>query len=210
MTIEEQIKRYIEDDDIGNNIYKVDETDKYVLDIAKEYLKEDHGYFEIVLDFSDYDRMKKMIDSVPDRITKKYVARQYMLYKIMRGANLQSIYYSKLEDVEEKLFSGNFDELLDVEMPLYFNDIEDDIKKLGQETKNKIARIHLFLDNVSDEHLQISINDLFALRSSVAVIAYTTKPLLTRLKSDDMVIEEIHDYRTHELGIKEKSLGGII
>ena len=210
MTIEEQIKRYIEDDDIGNNIYKVDETDKYVLDIAKEYLKEDHGYFEIVLDFSDYDRMKKMIDSIPDRITKNFIARQYMLYKIMREANLQSIYYSKLEDVEEKLFSGNFDELLDVETPLYFNDIEDDIKKLGQETKNKIARIHLFLDNVSDEHLQISINDLFALRSSVAVIAYTTKPLLTRLKSDDMVIEEIHDYRTHELGIKEKSLGGLI
>ena len=210
MTIEEQIKRYIEDDDIGNNIYNVDETDKYVLDIAKEYLKEDHGYFEIVLDFSDYDRMKKMIDSVPDRITKNFVARQYMLYKIMREANLQSIYYSKLEDVEEKLFSGNFDELLDVEMPLYFIDIEDDIKKLGQETKNKIARIHLFLDNVSDEHLQISINDLFALRSQVAVIAYTTKPLLTHVKSDNMVIEEIHDYRTHELGIKEKSLGGII
>ena len=210
MKIEEQIKRYIEDDDIGNNIYKVDETDKYVLDVAKEYLKEDHGYFEIVLDFSDYDRMKKMIDSVPDRTTKNYVARQYMLYKIMRGANLQSIYYSKLEDVEEKLFSGNFDELLNVEMPLYFNDIENDIKRLGQETKNKIARIHLFLDNVSDEHLQISINDLFALRSSVAVIAYTTKPLLTRVKSDDMVIEEIHDYRTYELGIKEKSLGGLI
>ena len=223
--MDKTIKRHIEGDSFANAIYELSETEKDSIAEIKELLKEDHGFFDIVVDLSDYDRMQDMINSLPDddfkAIRLNRIAEQYLMFKIIKAANIDFDSEYSLEECEEKLFSNSIDELLKVDIPIGFYFVEEEIKEKAKETTTGKARIHFFFDEVNDINLQRNLNELYIYRTGIMMMGYKTKNLLTYRNTNNFPMQSPHDFMVFEsekkeLEVKEKieekikKIGGII
>ena len=193
-----------------NMIAYFSESEKDIINTIKECVtEEDLGFLDIALDLSDYDRLKPMIESVPadeyESIKKHYITRQYLLFKIMKEANLDKEY--SISDFERSLYSGSVDELYDAHTPFDFTSIDDELRrKANDNATTGDARIHFFLDEVNDELLQLCINDLYAIRGAVGMMGYTTKERVLLATTNWHSIQDVHDYTSYMSKEKEKQI----
>ena len=238
--MDKRIKRHIEGASFCNAMYELSETEKDSIAEIKELLNEDHGFYDIVLDFSDYCKMQDMINSVPDDKYKDIrlveIANKYLMFKIVKAANIDLYrliskriksdyidFYSdcSLEECEKKLFSDNFAELYKICIPYNFDELANIIKEKARTTTTGIARMHLFLDDVNDVYLQKQINYLYTYTSRILMMGYKTHDLITHLNTFDHLIQPPYDFsvfesekkrleENEEVDEKIKKLGGII
>lgn len=156
--------------DSWSYIYELDESEKDKLDTVRDYLKEDYGYLDIVLDKDDFETI---IQATEIQITDQTNSKMRLL--IIRN-ELQNVILSKIGiNIEDaSLFSLDYD-----------------LKEKAKEANKEKYRLHIFLDEINDALLQECINDYITLNH---VIAYTTKNLLTIYNTSGQIIEETHDY----------------
>lgn len=183
-----------------NVIYFFAASEKADVENIRKDLTKDNGFLDVVVDLSDYNRLQSMIDSIPEsdrEFSEGRISKTYLLYKIMKSANLNQEY--SLEEIEENLFSGDVDALFETYAPLYFGDIRDELAKKAVDTTAKgEARVHLFLDEVNSESLQRNINGIYTSSNQIAVLGYITKELLTLNVDDHTILERLHDYDAYE------------
>lgn len=185
---------------IENQIYEFSETEVDDFNKLKEYLKEDYGFFDIVLNFSDFYRLYNLIDDIPDKLDKNAVTgviiNQYLNYKILKQANIDTFaaYNRNLKSLEQDLFSGSFDQIKNTRW-LNFNQTLKDLEIKGKTSRMGYSRIHFMLDTVNDKILQTKINDLFYNRSRVTMMAYTTKEMLTKEISNGDILDNNRDFK---------------
>ena len=185
-----------------NMIAYFSKSEKDIINTIKECItEEDLGFLDIALDLSDFDKMKPMIESVQadeyESMKKHYIVRQYLLFKIMKKANLDKEY--SISDLEQSLYSGSVDELYNADTPYDFTRIDDELRRKAKDTATTgDARIHFFLDEVNDETLQLCINDLYAIRGAVGMMGYTTKERVLLATTNWNSIQDVHDYMSYK------------
>ena len=159
-------------------------------------VKEDTDYYNVVLDFSDCDKLQNIINTIPDNSMKKSILyilyEQYLYYKIIKAANLEN--EIPIEDTGKNLFSGSIESLYNDGF-LYFQDIANELKKKAKDNSNRgIARIHIPLDSVDNIEFQQAINFLFVWRGKISMVGYTTKKLLSYYTNNGTLVQSNGDY----------------
>ncbi|MBE6154553.1 MAG: hypothetical protein E7163_03165 [Firmicutes bacterium] len=193
------LKMDLENNDYDNHIYF-----GLTLEELKEIntlLKNDYGFIDLVLDFSDINRLYSLIESIPDHLDneriKGIIYEQYICYKLLEQISipryLKIFKYKDIEDVKKIIFSNNFEQFANMKF-LNFGILERDIAEDVKE-ENKRARLHIFFDKVNDKVLQRFINTMIGSRMSIAVMGYSSKEeLITYNTEMNQVIENPHDY----------------
>ena len=184
----EILKQQLKDNEYDNHIYF--ELDNNEIEELKQLLKNDYGYMYILISFDDSKKLNKLINSIPknldQNLIKNIIYEQYINYKILKESNI----LKNNNELENILFSDDFERFKDMNFILYMT-LEKDLKTL-----NKKTRLHLFLDEINDSLLQNKINDLIYSRQSIILMGYISKDkLITHTTSDGNFIESPHDYR---------------
>nr|MBP3259040.1 hypothetical protein [Bacilli bacterium] len=182
--------------DEWNAICYFSDDEQEVIDQYLDEVKEDTDYYNVVLDFSDCDKLQNIIHTIPDNNMKKAVLynvyEQYLYYKIIKAANLEN--EIPIEETGEVLFSDTIRSLYETGF-LYWEDIADALKKKAKDNSNRgIARIHLPLDSVANIEFQQAINFLFIWRGKISMVGYTTKKLLNYYTNNGTLVQSNGDY----------------
>ena len=202
------LKKYICKFSQRNMIAYFSKSEKNIINTIKECVTEENlGYLDVPLDFSDYDRLQPMISNLPDdkyrMYEKHFIARQYLLYQIMKSAKLDKEY--SLVDFEKNLFSDDVYKLHDAHTPFDFEDISEELNHKAQDTSTiGAARIHFFLDEVNDIPLQLCINDIYATRWNIGMMGYTTKDRLLLATTTGNGIQDINDFMSYTSDKREE------
>ena len=106
-----------------NAIYFFAESEKEKYERIKEYLKEDYGFLDVILDFSDYKLLEPLISSVPTYLNllsiKRQIIESYLNYIILREAKIKKVeYVGNIKDIESSLFDGDFERYKDIPLLL--------------------------------------------------------------------------------------------
>ena len=182
-----------------NMIFTLDESEIDKYNKILELLKENYGYLDIVLDFTDYDRRKPLFLKYPNAIS--FIIEGYVYYSILSKANINIDDYDiNSREQLEKMYNGEEFETLWIEKVL------EKLKEKAKETERGYARIHCLFDNIDDVRLQQEVNALFYTRSgNVAFMGYHTKPLLSKCTTTGDRVDPVHDY-SHEISAKARKV----
>ena len=188
MGILDNIKHDLCNHHYDNMIYTLDESETSVYEQVIELLKKDYGFLDIVLDFTDYDRIKPLFLKYPNAIP--FIIEDYVYYSILSKANINIEDYDiNSREQLEKMYNGEEFEILWIEKVL------EKLKEKAKETENGEARVHFLFDNIDDVRLQQEVNALFYTRSgNVAFMGYHTKPLLSKCTTTGDRVDPVHDY----------------
>lgn len=194
----ETLKKYLETNNIDHQIY-FELTEEEIAKL-KSLLKEDYGYIDIILDFSDLAKLDNLIANIPHNeyydIYIKRLYEDYICYHILSQVSLEKEKcINSPEEIGMAIFSGNF-EIYQNLSKTFFMVLERRLAKKAEAIGTK-ARIHFFLDNIKDKSLQEKINDLFYSRSSIIFMGYISKEtLITNRTSNERILQPGHDYRS--------------
>ena len=208
MDILKKIKGDLNNHYHDNIIYQLNENEIDKYNEIKTLLDKDYGYLDIVLDFSDYDKLDALFKQLSNKniLLKHTINSDYINYCILKKAGIENIDFVSISEIGKNLFRGDIFKYMNCDSLLFDFNVSEQIKKKAQTTKNKKCRIHFLLDNVTNVDLQKCINDFIAYRCDIAMMCYTTKDLLTHYTTNNNIIERIHDYIEIESNEKEKVL----
>ena len=176
----------------------------YYLDGKSNYKKlynllyHDYGFLDIVLDFEDFHKLKKIFERLPKdenqrKVIKNMIIRDYLNYSILNDIGIKKISYDiSISKIGDALFSGNLTKYFESEDLFFSYDIFKSINEKLESLGIPHARMHFLLDNVDDKRLQKNINDLFECPTDVAMMAYTSSDLITYKDTNDQVLNETH------------------
>ena len=193
-----ELENYI----LGNEHYHHLFTNVYdEIELIKEKINES-PFLDIILEFYDFKEISKLINDIPEdysnkKLIESYILSDYLHFKIIENLELDS--YDK-DDLKKGLYSGSFDKYKDINDHPIWMFLDQDLKKLANDTNKIKARCHFFMDSVDDIRLQREINSLYVSRTSTVLMGYTTKDKLsTYYSSTGNLMEDPHDYVTHRL-----------
>ena len=192
------LKRNIQCNDQYHHLFT--NIEKEEIDLIKEEIKKS-PFIDIVLDFNDYDKITELINDVPkDHLNKdlivEMIIRDYLYFKIIENQDLK---ICDVDELRKGLYSGSFEQFKNMNHYLMWTLIDLKLKDTSLAQDNKI-RCHFFIDDVDDIKLQREINNLYASRTYVVLMAYTTKEGLSTYTSNmGCFIEDPHDYQTHDV-----------
>lgn len=183
---------------------------------VQEFLKNDNNLLNVIVDFTDLERLNSLIQAIPSDLDKDrilyYIYEQYFCYQILRQIDLPEFldWYdiTDLQDFADKLFSGDYEKFISMNF-IDFSSLEEEVTKKARKM-NKKVRLHLYLDMVHDISLQQYINIIIAGRYPMMVMGYSSsETLITYQDSMGRFIEDIHDYcsyypEEHYARIREK------
>lgn len=192
--IEDLIKLHLQRKFYDNTIYELSPDEQDVIDRVLEYLKEDYGFLDILVDFDDYDRLEELLSIIPNDKEKSVwtskITRDYLMYQIIKRVDLGRPQY---KDVEKSLFVKDLDEY---SVPiLRFDRISNDLKEKAKDTDKGYARIHIMLDKITNAELQRNVNNLFTFRDNISKVGYVTKDLITYYTTSEKYMQDPHDYQ---------------
>ncbi len=201
--IEDLIKLHLQSKFYDNTIYELSPDEQDVLDRVLEYLKDDYGFLDILVDFDDYDRFEELLSIIPNgkekSIWTSIITRDYLMYQIIKRVDLGRPQY---KDVEKSLFVKDLHEY---SVPvLRFDRISSDLKEKAKETDKGYARIHIMLDKITNVELQRNVNNLFTFRDDISKVGYATKDLMTYYTTSEKYMRNTHDYQTVVSDMREK------
>lgn len=175
---------------IGNKIYCFDGTETKYYEKAKKYVykrveeseKYNGLYIDIVLDFSDYSKVKPLFDENDGEIDnyEKRKARINKIYDYLKYSILAKLKNVINIDDDSDFFDSSLRDLYNGE-PIW-NTFPDNLffEGVGSVVNavNRYLRIHIFLDEVDDVDLKVAINS-FLVENQFAFMCYTAKELAT-------------------------------
>lgn len=191
----EILKIHLENNGYDNHIYYGLTNDELIE--IKNLLQNDYGYIDLIMDFSDLDKLNPLIESIPqslnNTLTLTWIYAQYISYKILKQIHLPEVFESydvSLEEMEKSLFSG------DLETFRWTNTVLVDFVDRHIRIFDKRVRVHMFLDEINNKDFQKYINLLLGSRMFMTFMGYTNKEqLLTYYTLKNQIIESPHDYR---------------
>ena len=166
---------------------------------TKELIKNDYGFFDVILNFDDYKQLDSLKNSIPDnfdssqrKLVINSIIGQYINYKIVKSADVEKYDYSQLEDA---LFGESFEKYRESKWILFYK-LPELLKEKAKTKENQEARLLLLLDSIEDIHLQKAINSIISSRS-ITLFGYTTKDdLLSYYTDQGKLLQDPHDYIT--------------
>ena len=163
------------------------EFDEYLN--MQDRLKGNHGYLDIIVDFNDFDKLKFLLKDTfnleQQEKIEKLIMTEYLYYSILNSAHIP---------VDNNVFDKNYNEFIQSHKIEYINMLDSIKEKAYKQSDRKLARIHLFINNVYNIALQEAINELLKY-STVPIILYTTRDLVTYNINSDNKLEEKIDYK---------------
>ena len=196
------IKYELENSSTNNHLYFCLEEPE--LKKIKEWVKEEHGFHDFVLDLSDHFRLQGLIDSIPTGLNRgmieSWISREYLCYKLLEKGNLyetekETLTNWKISDkvtTEEALFGTDFEkfvQLQSIDLSMVIALFQQQKKKTG-----KTPRVHVFYDEFTNPLLERTLNDLMGMRSLLAYRGYSSREnLSTYLTKHGTWLEEVHD-----------------
>lgn len=196
------LKRYIMKNEYYHHLFiNVDEGQ---ISLIKQKINES-PFLDFVLEFEDYYKLDGLINSVPETEPNRTyiinrIIEEYLYFKIIEKFNTRKYDVNRIKSI---LFGQEYEKYKDIDTILWMV-IEREIEEACQETEGKRARFHFFMDSVNDIRLQRKINDLYARRTKIVMMGYTTKDdLITYSYDKERYIQDPHDYQTHDLKLKQ-------
>ena len=192
------LEEYIRENDYYHHLFT--NVDKDEIELIKEKIMIS-PFFDLILEFDDYDKINDLIKDIPSSNPRREaiinrIVEDYLYFKIIENANIEEY---DAEKIKECLYSGSYNEYTKMEVLIWMF-IEREIEDLGLKSDGKKARLHFFVDSVWDAKLQHKINDLYASRTKIVMMEYTSNNNLISYSSDiGGFIEDPHDYVTHDM-----------
>ena len=172
-----------------NELYMFSSEEKELYNGVIGEINNGYGYYDLVLDFNSFDELDSLFEnlsSLPKYETiKKMITMQYLLSEILKKANILDLSDNFKKGDLRKIIGGTLLSVGDI--------LNTVMNKAKLESEKKYARIICLLDNVNDPILQQCINDLYAFRSEVSIIGYTTKDLESNLTTTNVPLDSNHD-----------------
>jgi len=193
------LKMHLENNEYDNHLY-FGLTEEELQNIEC-ILKNNSDYIDLVLDFKDLERLKPLIENIPEHCNKesviKIIYENYICLKLLEQIDipkyLRVIGYKNIEQIKEILFNDNYEMFFNMNF-LHLWSLERYISNISKE-QNTRARLHIFIDKIDDKILQRLINTMIGSRMSIAVMGYSSnEELITYNTNINQVIENPHDY----------------
>ena len=176
-----------------NELYIFSSEEKELYNGVIDEINNDYGYYDLVMDFNNYNELEPLFESLsslPKYVEiKKMVTMQFVLSEILKKAEIL--------DLSDNFKKGDLRKIIGSTL-LGVDDVLNSVKtKAKVACEKQYARIICLLDNVNDPILQQCINDLFACRSEVAIIGYTTNDLASYLTTKNVLLDKNHDCKLY-------------
>lgn len=204
----ECIKEDLRNHDYDNRMYFFNDDTSMYYYVIKELLKKDYGYLDVVIDFSDLDKLSS-IKKIPNNVNfvslKKMIYTQYINYKILKSADIKYPLIDT-EKMEQILFDDDLKKISEMDKTSFVV-LDGLLNQKARECGKKNVRIHVFMNQINDRHLQMCINDLFELasyKSNIAIMAYAKKPIITDLTNAGISINDTNGFLAYNLGNEKK------
>jgi len=173
MDLLERIKKDIETFYGYAIMYNFDSSEYGEYKQALTLLNVDHGFLDVVLAKDDFSKILNFAEEYKEND---------IAYKNILQSALMNLIIEKASGVKASL-----------DEPVWYNFMLDTLKRCSKDTQYERPRLHVILDDVDNELLQVQINDLFV-STGLTIMGYSTKPLLTYFDSFGTAILPIHDY----------------
>lgn len=179
-----------------NYIYFMTEDDRDIYDETKKLLKEDYGFYDIVIDFDDFEIVNDILKTIPENhgheLLSMQIVENYLNYKIIKESKISYPDIS-VDEIEKDLLNKKYDSLISMPHVSYLK-IDNIIKEKSKDYKKGYARIIFLLDKVDNIYLQRYINDLYIYKTNISMISYTTKELVSYHTNEGHFLEKNENY----------------